>query len=86
MPLYDLACENCGTIEEHVVSIDERNKQVCATCGNLMQVIIGPTKFHPFKSGYYEHIATTPLYIDSKRKLRDACKEHGVTSIYLEDS
>ncbi len=36
-----------------------------------------------FKSGYFENIALQPIYCGSRDKLRAECKEHGVTSHYL---
>ena len=36
-----------------------------------------------FKSGYFEHIGPKPIRIRNRDHLRAECKEHGVTSHYL---
>jgi putative FmdB family regulatory protein len=41
MPLYDLKCPKCGHQEELVCPMDERNKQVCEKCKELLEVQIG---------------------------------------------
>lgn len=85
MPLYTLACDECELAEEHNVPMDERNNTVLS-CGHVGRVFHRPQALIFFKEGWYEHITTEPLYIKSKDELRRACEEHGVTSVYLEDS
>ena len=86
MPLYDFKCEGCGTVEERLVSYEEREKQRCK-CGHPMRVDWSRGfNYIPFKEGWYEHITDKPLYIRSKRELREACEKHGCESVYLMDS
>lgn len=43
------------------------------------------SKFHPFKEGWYEHLGLEPVYVKSKRQLREECEQRGLTSEYARD-
>lgn len=36
MPLYEYECTDCGTKEDMLVPVDERDKQVCERCKKLL--------------------------------------------------
>ena len=37
-----------------------------------------------FHEGFYEHLDSKPIYISSKRQLREECRKRGLTSDYAE--
>jgi len=88
MPIYALKCDGCGNKEEVVCPMEERNEQPCSVCGSTLSQDFsrGGGSFHPFREGWYEHIAPQPLYISSMKDLERKCDEHGVVSKYVEDS
>lgn len=86
MPLYDFACDSCGVIEERLLKIDY-DEQKCLKCDGPMRRWFGrnqPT-YHRFREGWYEHIAEEPIYIRSKKQLKEECRQRGLTSIYAEE-
>ncbi len=85
MPLYDYECPGCGLEDEYINSIAERQTQPCENCGENMIQKISLGRYIPFKEGWYEHIDRKPMYISSKRQLRDECRKRGLTSIYAEE-
>jgi len=86
MPLYDFKCKECNHVFERISKYAERDKVDCIKCGGQTEPLISAPRFHPFPAGWWEHITTKPLYIDSKQKLKEACEKHGKYSQYLEDS
>lgn len=78
MPLFDFKCENCETIEEHLVkrsdnrafSFETPTKIVCSKCGSEnVQRLFGASTFH-FKGGGW----AADLY-GSTKAARKASKE-----------
>ena len=87
MPIYQRRCKECDHEWEEIRKIaDCENTNPCPACGSgMVDRIIRPPHYTPFKEGWYEHIASDPIYCRNKKELREACQEHGKTSVYLED-
>jgi len=82
MPIFDFGCTPCGKIEERFVQHDAVVK---CSCGRVMKKLItAPHVFYPFREGFFEHLDTKPVYIRSKKHLRQECERRGLTSHYLD--
>lgn len=83
MPLYDIQCYECGYIEERLLSVEE--VPLCDSCSLPLHFKFGAeANFHPFREGMYEHIDLEPIYIKSRKQLRQECQKRGLTSHYVE--
>lgn len=86
MPIYDYKCSQCDTVKEVIKKISELDREeLCATCSGHMDRLIVAPKLRLFRSGWYEHIAPDPIYIDNMKQLKKECADHGCTSQYAED-
>lgn len=85
MPLYDFYCPQCNKTEEHICKPDERDQQLCA-CGTKMEYRITPSRYIPFHEGWYPNLGPDPVYVSSKRQLKNICEERNLGSVYLDDS
>ncbi len=84
MPLHDLQCEACGQVEERLLGIEEKNPE-CPACGGATKRVLGSPVVHEFREGWYEHIDRKPIYVSSKKQLKDECRKRNLTSIYAEE-
>lgn len=83
MPLFDVQCYGCSYKEERLLDPDE--VPICELCGEPLRFIFGgDTNYHPFREGWYEHIALEPVYIKNKKQLVHECRKRGLTSHYVE--
>jgi hypothetical protein len=59
---------------------------ICKSCGSIMKRnYTVDSKPHVFEPQMFEHIASEPIFCNSRRELREACKKNGVKSLYLEE-
>lgn len=82
MPLYDFRCVSCGRIDEHIAKYGE--EMVCA-CGAPMERLVTAAKYRSFREGWWEHLDAEPIYIRSKRQLKEECTKRGFHSEYAWD-
>ena len=86
MPMYEFKCEKCSTYCERIVPYDERNDQLCK-CGGVLDVYWRKGHiFHPFTPRVFSHFGPGEVLVESKKQLKELCKEHDCTSVYLADS
>lgn len=85
MPLYDFKCDECTHIFERLCKYEDRDDMKCPTCGMSASPLISRSQPILFKEGWYEHIDKKPLYITSKKQLKDECTKRGLTSIYASE-
>ena len=85
MPLYDFKCEKCKHIFEEYSKIADKDEVRCTECGGPTKTIIAPRKVILFRTGWYEHIDKDPMYITSKKQLKEECRKRGLTSTYAEE-
>lgn len=76
MPTLDFLCKTCNTVEELTISYEDRNGQICSSCGMTLEVQLATPSVHSFPSGVYEHIGEEPVYIGSRAKLKEECKKN----------
>ena len=85
MPVYDYRCGNCGAEWNHYKTIADRKTCYCK-CGAIGNIVPSTPSVVLFKPRWHPHITSKPLYIESKKQLKEECRKHGMTSVYLEDS
>jgi len=92
MPIHNFRCPNCGLFERFQ-SIDElRDEETCQVCGSTSRKTFelfthnngGGVRI--FKPMWFEHIAPEPIYVESRKQLREECEKRGKYSQYIEDS
>lgn len=83
MPLYDYQCEACSHEFEAFNSMANRRRQRCEKCDGRAVIVIRAAAVHLFQPDWYEDITHKPLWIETKRQLREECKKHGVEAVAL---
>lgn len=83
MPTYKVRCRKCNKVFEAVARIAERNKIKCE-CGGDITIVISLPFVSIFKPDWYEHIAENPIYITSKKQLRQECESRGMIAKALD--
>lgn len=86
MPIYDLRCPDClHEVRDSVLPFGA-NPPLCMACGKHMmdKVWYGSAPVRTFKAGFYEHVADTPQYFDSREKLKDFVKRNDMVMDYVD--
>lgn len=93
MPIYDFKCNSCGIQKEISMSVKEyedyleKGGQMWCLCGGgAERVFTSSQAIRVFKPDWYEHIASEPIYVESREQLKKECAKHGCKSKYIEDS
>ena len=81
MPLYNYKCE-CGKELEEFHRIDDRYNQKCPECKKTMQIEICAVVSHIFKPFYHPNLDKKPVYIKSKKHLKEESDKRNFTSYY----
>jgi len=86
MPTYKYHCQNCDSVFTELKDIEERNNATCPECGSDEVKMQFGTHNRGFKlePQWFEHLDTEPVYIKSKKHLREECKKRGVRAKALE--
>jgi len=84
MPLYDLQCQGCLTIQRDVLQPARVEQPKCACGGSIERVWLASAPVHIFNTGFYEHLAYDPIYFDSRQKLKAYCREKDLIMDYVE--
>lgn len=53
MPIYELKCQKCQAIEEHLLKFSDPKPAACQACGGPLQQVISQTSFSLKGSGWY---------------------------------
>lgn len=90
MPQYHFICESCEREFSEFLKISElddyKENTRCKACnGTIRTVIKSLPKLQTFKAGWYENFTDKPIWIGSKRDLKDACERYNTGSVYLDD-
>ena len=83
MVLFDFECPDCNTVKEHL--INDPDEVVRCSCGATKRKLFTTRGggLDWFKPGWWRDIASEPLYIESKRHLKQECEKHGGYSVAL---
>lgn len=87
MPLYRYECKDCLERFESFAKIDNRYDASCPECGsNQTQLLISmANRGFVLEPQYFEHLDTEPVWIKSKKHLKQECKKRGVIAKCLGD-
>lgn len=80
--LRDVKCPECGLKDEIICEPDD--KAYCAECAVEMLNLISTPKIATFQAGLWRDIAEEPIYIESRKQLREECEKHGKISEYAD--
>jgi len=83
MPLYDYKCSGCHSVFETIQKMDAILIP-CEACGGPAKRQIGVGRYHPFPEGWADNMDTKPVYIKSKKHLREECNKRGLQSKILD--
>lgn len=53
MPIYELKCQSCHQIEEHLLKFSDPKPTTCQSCGGNLTQLISQTSFALKGSGWY---------------------------------
>ena len=82
MPLYHYRCPQCKNEIEELHSVEDRYKQKCPKCKNDMQIVISAVVSHIFEPFYHPNLDSKPVWIKSKKHLKEESDKRGMTSFY----
>ena len=91
VPIFDYRCPLCTTESRDVLVVKDEDVPSCRTpeCPlsdrPMTKVFLSAAKVHDFKEGWYEHIDSQPIYISSKKQLREETEKRGQYSEYARD-
>jgi len=85
MPLYDFKCLNCNEEFEQFARIKDRNKVKCWCDGETEILITNSKNDDWFKPHFNEHFTGEPVFVKSRRHMKELCLKHDVTSRALGD-
>ena len=85
MPLYDMRCKTCGMEFEHLCKIAEMQLARCPECDSPAKALISPPKRDWFRPHWNEHFDEKPIFVKSKRHMKELCLKYDVTSRALGD-
>lgn len=83
---YDFQCKCCGKVFELVRTVDERNDPAsCPECGSeASRQEVYPFRAHVWVPHYVENITEEPMWIESKKQLRQECYKRGLIPLAVD--
>lgn len=87
MPLYTWICNEpeCSHQFSGFCKISEREYQECPVCSSAARQAISAPRVHIFQPGWWHDIASKPLYIESKRQLKEECAKNDCHAVGVLD-
>lgn len=86
---HDFICSSCNTEKRDACWAEDLHKQKCECGGDLIseeeRSANKAPNYIPFKEGWYEHFDIKPIYIKSKKELKQACEKYNMGSVYRDD-
>ena len=82
MPNYVYCCPKCGKEIEEFHSVDDRHNQKCPKCENDMQIVICAVVSHIFEPFFHPNLDKKPVWIKSKKHLKEESDKRNFTSYY----
>lgn len=82
MPNYDYTCSSCLNEWTENVMIAQRNRVKCS-CGEKATLQIRAPGVSAFKPMWFRDIDVKPMFISSKRELKDECDKRGLIATRL---
>lgn len=85
MVVKDFRCPRCEAKALDLLCAPIESPPICSCGVQMERFFTAGSKFHPFREGFYEHLDVNPVYVTSKRQLKDECKRRGLSSAYAWD-
>ena len=82
MPNYVYKCPRCDKKLEEYHSVKDRHNQLCPDCNDKMDIMIQPTTFHIFEPYWHPNLTSKPIWVESKKHLKELDKKYNMTSYY----
>ena len=82
MPIYKYQCNRCREELEEFHKVDDRYNQKCPECGEKMNIMIQPSPVHIFEPFWHPNLDKKPVYITSKKHLKEESEKRNMTSYY----
>ena len=82
MPIYKYQCNKCGKEIEAFHKVADRYNQKCPECKHDMQIVIQPITSHIFKPFWHPNLDKKPVFIKSKKHLKDEADKRNMTAYY----
>ena len=83
MPNYNYRCPECGKEIESFHMIKDRYNEQCPDCKKKMKLIIkGGGNFLMFTPFWHPNLDKKPVYIKSKKHLKEESDKRNMTSYY----
>lgn len=84
MPLYQYECKTCKKKWEEFRTIITRNTfNKCRRCGDGGKLVMKASQVSTFKPLHMTNLDVEPVFVESKKQLKEECKKRGVMSAYL---
>ena len=87
MPNYYVKCKKCNTESEVFALIKDRHNIMCPKCGYDTKLVIKPgsrVAIHVWIPYLEENITHQPVMVNSKKHLKELCKENDVVAHRLD--
>ena len=81
--LYEYECEDCKCRWEEIRDFAERHTAKCGKCGGKGIKLISNISLEEFKPMFYNDICEKPIWVESKKQLKQECNKHGVVAARL---
>jgi len=82
VPLYKLQCKACNNVFEQMSSVNDRLNIRCDECGGNTEIMICPTDFHMFEPYWHPNLTSKPVWVKSKKHLKELDRKYNMTSYY----
>ena len=82
MPIYQYECPRCHKVTEAYHNVDDRHNEYCEECDCKMSINICTTSVHLFEPFFHPHLDTKPVYIKSKKHLKEEAAKRNMTAYY----
>jgi len=82
MPIYEYQCQECKAVQEELVPrpTGPAVQRRCEKCGGTAVPIVSCGTPQVWRPLFLEHVCPGGKMFETKRKLKDYCKEHGLAS------
>jgi len=82
LPNYVYRCPHCGKEIEEYHRVEDRYNQLCPYCKDKMEIMIKPTAFQMFTPFWHPNLDKKPVWIKSKKHLKEESDKRNMTSYY----
>lgn len=81
VPLYKVRCKACNKVFEQTSTVNDRCNIRCE-CGGNSEIMICPTEFIMFEPYWHPNLTSKPVWVKSKKHLKELDKKYNMTSYY----